>query len=518
MQHVRRIRQPQVATRVTSFGTKVARADTSRQVSTDKEFSGVSGSIPLTPPYDPAFLEMCVERSNMLKQCIAAMVTNTTAGGYEAIPVRDDVAVDDGEREELESFLESVNSEESMATMMGKVSQDYETYGYGFIEVIRDRKQRVTLLRYLPARSCRLLPKDEANPQQVTYDVARGPRVAKVTEFRAFRRYVQSVSGRLRYFKEFGDQRRLHMDTGEFSRDVRPTHEATELIHLRQHSPDAYGTPRWINQLPSVLGSRESEECNLRYFEDNTVPPMILSVSGGRLTKQSYQEMRGLLEQQGVGKERQHKIMLIEAVPEREGLDDKGSVSVRIDKLTDSRQSDGLFKEYDEGNQAKVRSSFRLPPVAVGLSQDATFATARVSAFVAESQVYRPARAAFDEVLNKRLVQSELGLSLRTVMLASRVPSITDPEALVKSLTALNVMGALTPRTAVEAANRILQIALPAYPEKGAEGYEEWMDKPILFVTRGVKSQDGQEAKDDDVKQVEGDGNVAPKQPEHGNE
>ena len=210
--------------------------------------------------------------------------------------------------------------------------------------------------------------------------------------------------------------------------------------------------------------------------------------------------------------------MLIEAVPEREGLDDKGSVSVRIDKLTDSRQSDGLFKEYDEGNQAKVRSSFRLPPVAVGLSQDATFATARVSAFVAESQVYRPARAAFDEVLNKRLVQSELGLSLRTVMLASRVPSITDPEALVKSLTALNVMGALTPRTAVEAANRILQIALPAYPEKGAEGYEEWMDKPILFVTRGVKSQDGQEAKDDDVKQVEDDGNVAQKQPEHGDE
>jgi capsid portal protein len=307
------------------------------------------------------------------------------------------------------------------------------------------------------------------------------------------------------------------MDTGKFDK-VQRGYEATEIIHIRQHSPDAYGVPRWINQLPSVLGSRESEECNLRYFEDNTVPPMILSVSGGRLTKQSYQEMKGVLEAQGVGKERQHKIMLIEAVPEREGLDDKGSVSVRIDKLTDSRQSDGLFKEYDEGNQAKIRSSFRLPPVAIGMSQDTTFATARVSAFVAESQVYRPARDALDEVLNKRIIQGEAGLGLQTVRLASRVPSITDPESLIKSLTALNVMGALTPRTANETANRILQIELPEYPKEGEESYEEWMDKPILFVTRGIKSQDGQESKDTSTKGVEKDGDVGLQQPEHGDE
>ena len=515
-QHVRRMRQPKVTTRVTSLGP-VKRADASRQITEDKAFTTIAGETPLIPPYSPAFLEMCVERSNMLKQCITAVVVNVTAGGYEVVQVNRDIETDAGEVEEANSFIESVNSDESLSTMLAKTIDDYETYGYAFIEVIRDRKGRISLLRYMPAGTTRLLPKDEANPQPVTYDIARGKRVVNVTEYRAFRRYVQIVGGRTRFFKEFGDQRDLHMDTGKFD-SVPKAQLATEVIHLRQHSPDPYGVPRWINQLPSVLGSRESEECNLRYFEDNTVPPMILSVSGGRLTKQSYSEMRQLLQQQGVGKERQHKIMLIEAVPEREGLDDKGSVSVRIDKLTDSRQSDGLFKEYDEGNQAKIRSSFRLPPVAIGLSQDTTFATARVSAFVAESQVYRPARDALDEVLNKRIVQHEQGLGLRTVKIASRVPSITDPESLIKSLTALNVMGALTPRTANETANRILQIELPEYPKVGEEGYEEWMDKPILFVTRGVKSQDGQESKDEGTKGVEKDGDVGAKQPEHGDE
>jgi hypothetical protein len=69
-----------------------------------------------------------------------------------------------------------------------------------------------------------------------------------------------------------------------------------------------------------------------------------------------------------------------------------------------------------------------------------------------------------------------------------------------------------------ETASRVLQIELPAYPKMGEEGWEEWMDKPILFVTRGVKSQEGQEAKDEDTKQVEKDGDVGTKKPENGNE
>lgn len=517
--HIRRSRrQRNVQARVSSFG-EVKRDDTSRQIDKDDAFTGISGLMPLVPPYSPTFLAQCVERSNMLKQCIAAMVVNVAAGGHEAVAAKPKLKMDANEKEILESFIESCNSEESLSTMMGKAEDDFETYGYAYIEVIRNRRGRVTLLRYVPSFTCRLLPKDVDNPQLVEYDVARGKAVHKIAEYRIFRKYVQIIGGKYRYFREFGDTRQMDMVTGEFG-TVNRANRATEIIHIRQHSPDAYGVPRWINQLPSVLGSRESEECNLRYFEDNTVPPMILSIAGGRLTKQSYNDLRNTVEAVGVGKDRQHKIMLLEAVAEQSGLDDKGSstVQIKVDKLTDSRQSDGLFKEYDEGNQAKIRSSFRLPPVAVGLSQDVTFATARVSAFIAESQVYRPARDALDEILNKKLIQGEQGLGLRTVKLQSRVPSITDAETLIKSLTALNTMGAITPRMANEMASRVLQLELPEYPAKDAEGWEEWMDKPILFVTRGKASQDGQAQKDGETKAIEGDGDVKPRKPENGDE
>jgi PBSX family phage portal protein len=513
---VRRIRQPEVSMRVTGVGA-VTRADTSRQIQQENAFTTTGlADLCLIPPYPPAFLYTCVERSNMLKQCIAAIVTNVALGGFDISPIRQGVDPSVEEADELQAFIDAANSEESLTTVHGKIVEDYETFGYAFLEVIRDKAKRVTLLRHSYAARMRLLPKDQ-DPQKVTYEVNRGSRSSTVVEYRTFRRYAQIVNGKPRYFREYGDQRILNMNTGVYG-FCPEAEQATEIIHFRQNSEDPYGVPRWINQLPSILGSRESEECNLRYFEDNTVPPIIMTVAGGRLTTQSYREMVEILQRQALGKERQNKIILIEAVPERDSLDDKGNVSVSIDKLTDARQSDGLFKEYDEGNQAKVRSSFRLPPVAVGLSQDVTFATANVSAFIAESQVYLPQRNIFDEIYNKRLVNSEQGLGLATCKLVSRVPLTSNSETTIKSMTALNTMGALTPRMANALANKLLQVDIPQYPSEGEDGYEEWMDKPIIFVSKGTASDAGQNQKDESTKAIEAGGTVGPTAPEHGQE
>lgn len=498
------------------------RSDTSRQVDVDYGMSIAGGTTPLSTPYDIGKLYYLYETSNMLRQCVAAMVTNVALCGWEVVPAVKGVPIDPQEAEELQSFIDSPNSEETFTALHAKVVEDKETLGFSFVEVIRDKQGRPSIWRHAPAANTRLCPKDP-NPVLVTYDVIRGPRTSVVREYRTFRIYVQETGGRRVYFKEMGDPRKLHADTGRFASQEYPVpsdREATELIHFRFQSPDPYGLPRWINQIPSILGSREAEEVNLRYFEDNTVPPAILTVAGGRLTAESFRDLKKLLSNQGVGKERQNQILLLEAVPERESLDDKGTVQLKLDKLTDARPSDALFREYDESNQAKIRSSFRLPPVAIGLSQDTTFATANVSTFVAESQVYAPERQTYDEVYNKRLIESGIGLRLKTARIRSKNPAITNPETLLKALTALNVMGALTPRSAQIAAANALRTELVMYPEVGEEGYEEWMDIPIAITLRdSVKNtQNEQSVKDQSVKDVEDDGDVLPRAPEHGNE
>lgn len=526
---LRRSRVNQATMRSTVFQIKAPEDSISRQIAFTDEFLGLAGSmgavVLLPTPYNVAWLFELIEQSNMLRQCIDAYVTNTVMTGWEIGATARGVVANANEAHELQSFIDNANSEESLSGVMEKVIRDRESVGFGFMEVIRDALGDVSLLRHAPSLYTRLCAKDPTDIL-VEYTIARGRRVSSVKEYRRFRRYVQIVNGRQVWFKEFGDPRNMDCRNGAFENEsgYAPGYAATEIYHFRNPSNDSYGVPRWISQLPSIIGSREAEEVNMRYFQDNTVPPMLLMVGNGRLTQQSYRELTKNINEVGIGKDRQNKIMLLEAIGEGDSLDGKNnSIELKVEKLSDARQSDGLFKDYDEANMAKVRSSFRLPPVVVGMSQDVNFATASVSAFIAESQVFAPARDQLDEILNKRLVNGTRGLRLRTCKLVSRTPSITSPDMVIKTLTALNVMGAVTPRRAQEISNKMLQLEMEPYPLKGEEGYEEWMDKPIVFETRnsgGVagNTHAGQSTKDDDIKLDEEDGNIAQRTPKNGSQ
>ena len=116
-------------------------------------------------------------------------------------------------------------------------------------------------------------------------------------------------------------------------------------------------------------------------------------------------------------------------------------------------------------------------------------------------------------------------MNLKTVKLESRGPSVTNPEQIIKTLTALNVMGGLTPRTAIEMVNETIQLTLPTLPEIGDEHWDEWMDQPLSLTLKKqptqqtgdtTQSPDMQAIKDDPTKVLEEDGDIALKSPENG--
>jgi PBSX family phage portal protein len=538
MTRIARTPQPAPDRQVSMSARVIKRADysTSKQSDATNEFellasTMMSSNVPLMPPHDVENLFDMIGQSSMLPQCLDAYVTNTVDAGWEIAPIARGVEMDPDEVDELQSFLDRANIDESLVTVVGKQLRDREAVGFGFTEVIRDRSKRISILRNAPSISMRLTGK-HPDEQRVKYDIRRGKRVVVMSEFKKFRKYVQIISGVVIYFREFGDPREMNSVTGLYEGETGYTADspATEIWQWKLPSNCPYGVPRWIAQTPAMIGSREAEEVNMRFFEDNTIPPVMITVAGGRLTNTSYQEMVKVINS-GVGKERQNKMILLEAVGEGEAIGDKAStIQIKVDKLTSERPSDGLFKEYKEGNQADMRSAFRLPPISVGMSQDANFATANVSQFVAETQVFAPARTKIDEMLNISMVNSRNGLNLKTVKLVSRTPTISSPDATMKALTALNVIGAVTPRTAQMVANTMLQIELPPYPEKGEEGYEAWMDQPMAITIKEAaakagtgdpsaqNSHDGQAAKDAATKATEADGDIGTKAPEHGSE
>jgi PBSX family phage portal protein len=529
MARIRRAKSEGLSTvRSITVAKNVKRTNMSRQTEDTAPFYlDGSGNTIIPTPYDLSNLHKIAEKSNVLSQCITSYVTNICSSGYRVVPCDDLIEISIDEKLLLESFITNANSEESLTKVSSKQVTQYEKYGFSFVEVIRDGKGSVSLLRNAKSASMRILTSSETTVE-VTYTVKRGGRRSKVKEMRRFKRYIQMRNGRRVYFREFGDPRQMDWMNGQYESndyEIPMERRATEIMHNRQYSEDVYGVPRWIGQLPAILGSREQEEVNLRYFEDNTVPAAMLTVSGGRLTKQSFQDLKVQLESQGVGKDRQNKIILVEAVPEVTELDGKGTVKLDLHTLTDARQSDGLFQKYDESNQSKVRSSFRLPPVFIGLSEDHTYASVSSSAYIAEVQVFLPERRSHDEFLNKGLVNHPQGLNLKTVKLESKGPSVTNPEQIIKTLTALNVMGGLTPRTAIEMVNETIQLTLPQLPETGSEDWEDWMDQPLSLTLKmqatqqtgdAVNSPEMQAIKDEGMKTLEEDGDIALKSPENG--
>lgn len=467
------------------FATVVNRADTntSRQATYEDAFSalGTSGSlIPLPTPFPVNYLADLVSISNTLGPAIQAFVDNTVGTGWEPGELIRGRDMRDAEKGLLASFVSDANSEESLDSVVASTIYDRERFGFGFIEVIRDNKGVPVLMRHaksLYTRLCGIYDEEV----RVTYDVPRGGRMMPVTEYRKYRRFVQQVGARFIYFKEYGDPRPMNRLTGRFLGETGYTEgqEATELWHWPLPSDEPYGKPRWINQLPNVLGTREAEEGNMRYFEDNTVPPAVVTVSGGRLTEESARAVQTILNRQGGDK--QNRMVLIEAVGEGADVGETNSgIQVRIEKLTDARQNDELFTTYDTNNMRKVLSSWRMTPAAIGRSTSPK--DSGIELQLMETMVFAPERAKIDERLNKGIINARAGLGLVSCKLVSRTPAISSPDQFIKALTALNVMGAVTPRRAQQVANKMLQIEIEEYPQPGDEGYEDWMDQPIIMV------------------------------------
>ena len=226
--------------------TKKNRNDMSRLAEDQEAFALDSDRNAIIPtPYDMQGIAQVVEKSNILPQCIGAMVTNISSHGFRIVPIREGVNMQKQEQEMLQSFVESANVEETLEAVHGKMVYNYEKYGFGFYELIRNRRGQPSLLRAAKSSNIRLT-KQQTDPIPVTTTVYRNNKRSTVRELRRFRRYIQQIGTIKTYFKEFGDPRKMSYKTGEYETDkkkVKRNEEATELLHRRQYSEDPYGLP-----------------------------------------------------------------------------------------------------------------------------------------------------------------------------------------------------------------------------------------------------------------------------------
>lgn len=415
----------------------------------------------IEPPYDPEALCELVENSNTLRSNLDAYASNIDSHGVHYEPVID-FAGDDAdervaraimanrvwlrnwgrldpgasvepstaevgrtreqlvkesrlERSNLDSWTECCCADESLIAVRRRTRLDIEAMGNGYWEILRNLKGEICHVSHMPGYTMRITGEDDHQvPVQLPIKVS-DIHYQTVPVFRRFCRYVQLCSGRAPlYFKELGDPRIISRTTGRPFEDLAALKRsddndaaATEVLHFKVHCPrSAYGAPRWIGTLLEVLGSRNAAEVNWSYFENKSIPPLALLVSGATLPKGTAERIERFVEEHVKGKQNFHKMLIVEAEPAKTSGSSPGRVSLDFKQLTDAQQQDALFQHYDERNIDKIGASFRLPRLLRGDIRDFNRSTASAAMHLAEEQVFQPERQEFDYVINRRLLST----------------------------------------------------------------------------------------------------------------
>jgi len=356
----------------------------------------------LAPPIAPERLERLVSENNTLEPCIAAMITNISGTGYKILPKdSNNIDLSDEEKiiqENIEEFLAEVFPRKSFMKTRKELRRDLHHTGNSYKVFEHTMTGDLAFLRRAPSKSMRLVKLDAAVP--VTVKVMRGGKEVELKTMRAERRFVQKIGTKLIYYKEYGASRDLDRVTGEWAKEgekLPAARRAHSIVHDKDiedvRSP--YGMPRWITQLPSVLGSRMAEEHNLAFFHSGGVPPVIVFISGGIVSEEVAKTLNSYLGGQSSKKQRGVAV----EVPASGNLDSEKAATVKVEKFG-ANDADSTFEKYDERNELRIRRSFRMPSIFLGASDSYNFATAHASYVVAEAQVFAPERTEEDERYN----------------------------------------------------------------------------------------------------------------------
>ena len=128
----------------------VARADESRQAHLDTTGSVITSTenAELQPLYSFGLIDRVFKQSNVLPQCINAMLTNIAGWGYKVVALGPEIEIDPSEAEMLETWIARANVDESLMQIARRQVFFYEKYGFAGLPADR-------LHLYLPMKRLR---------------------------------------------------------------------------------------------------------------------------------------------------------------------------------------------------------------------------------------------------------------------------------------------------------------------------------------------------------------------------
>jgi len=438
-----------------------------------EKLEGATSNRTIKPPFNLFALTLFREKNSELGQCIDAMSTNICGFGFQLLDamgreVGEMPADVDVEWELADEFIRHGDWGNQSHTAVRKlIREDLEGTGNAWLELVETAGNDIIGYNHIAAYRMRLSKMDDAPTAYTDIRVVgRGQnrRIKEVRRRRCFRRYVQltksGVHAKLTWFKELGDPRPISRDTGDVltpEQIVEGAVVANPMVHFRLgRSRSPYGLPRYIGNMFAILGGRAAEAINYATIRNNNIPSMLLLVSNGALTDGTIQRIKDFTKTVIEDSDNRSRFLVIEADPDEAEVGG-GQVKIDAKPLAQLQTDDAMFQKYEAGNSSKVRRSFRLPEVLVGLAGEYTANNVESSRRIADEQVFAPERAEEDWMWNRVLRYK----GVKHHIYRSNGPNVTDDEDMIKVMAAAERSGAMTPRRATKMIEDIMGERMP---------------------------------------------------------
>jgi len=413
----------------------------------------------IRPPYNPDRLAAFLELNETHSAAVTKKARYEVGFGFDIVPhdsVEDPDAASDDERDVVEDFWHSTNSSwqtgpqqsaepTTPVEVLELARQDYHAIGWACIEILVNNVGEPVGLAHVPANTVRVRkpPADD--------DVSEGLSNLDADQ----RGYVQERQGRRRYFGEAADRYRetpifVDAQTGDVATGSATNlvnDPANELIFVRNPSPlaDHYGIPDWISSLRTIASDEAAKDYNRQFFENDTIPRMVVKVTGGELKEESKKDLRQMVH--GL-REESHRTVVLEVDKFADRIDE--DVEIELEPIGQGVTEEMSFEAFREKNEHDIAKAHEVPPVLIGVTETSNRSNSDVQEHEFAVNVIGPEQHKFEERLYQVIHQQALGVDDWTVSFELRGADQPEQEATVARKKIQAVRGAIPVNRALE--------------------------------------------------------------------
>lgn len=296
----------------------------------------------IEPPYNPESLKQLRYSSIYHRKCLKAKAVDVTMTGW--LVRKTNTEKEDKADGPNKAILENLFKDYTFETSFFKALEDYGTYGYGIVELLRNSLGDIVKWNYIRSNTARMCKDGERVRQQVGASTV--------------------------YFKVAGKRPDEDLDYRNgtwMTQESLDEYKATEVLWIGDSSPDSeyYGEPDYLSALLTILSDEYLREYNNNSFITNGIPNYFITITGNFDTEEdddgnTFEEA---LESQILDLQNKPGTAVVFTIPT---TDPDSKIDVQVTRISDE-QKEASFEQFRESNMNEILAAHEIPPSRLGI-------------------------------------------------------------------------------------------------------------------------------------------------------